>query len=225
MYYNGTNWVTANHGEHATEYPPSEFAGSGSVSVYQRIISSPVVWQFRFPVPRLAVPIEVRITKTSYSTHDDCPNGTVMSPGSWPSRTSLASSSIQMALAQINAQPAATSPASRTSPASTTSHCQGAIDYDTTNKAFAGTWNGIWRMDWTDNPAFIVKDLVENKTYGWARSITSRSMTGMCMTQANGEKDVLRMAIHASPLTASLQSHGSARKQSITSAVSFLDGL
>ena len=168
MYYNGTNWVTANHGEHATEYPPSEFAGSGAVSVYQRIISSPVVWQFRFPVPRLAVPIEVRITKTSYSTHDDIPKW--YSDVTWESAVAHIARQFRypnLAIAQINAQASG----NFSSIPDFSGIYYGRIvkvpsNYDTTNKTYAGTWDGIWRMDWTDNPAFIVKDLVENTTYG-----------------------------------------------------------
>ena len=39
-------------------------------------------------------------------------------------------------------------------------------NYNATTRAYTGVWDGTWQMAYTDNPAYIVKDLVENTTYG-----------------------------------------------------------
>jgi hypothetical protein len=39
-------------------------------------------------------------------------------------------------------------------------------NYDSTTREFTGVWDGTWKLSYTNNPAFIVKDLVENTRYG-----------------------------------------------------------
>jgi len=39
-------------------------------------------------------------------------------------------------------------------------------NYNTSTRIYSGLWDGTWKFAWTNNPAFIVNDLVEHDRYG-----------------------------------------------------------
>lgn len=42
-------------------------------------------------------------------------------------------------------------------------------NYDPTTRSYTGLWNGTFKVAWTDNPAWIFRDLIENDRYGIKR--------------------------------------------------------
>lgn len=44
-------------------------------------------------------------------------------------------------------------------------------NYDAESRAYTGTWNGTFKLSWTDNPAWIFFDLVSNDRYGLGERI------------------------------------------------------
>lgn len=42
-------------------------------------------------------------------------------------------------------------------------------NYNAEARTYAGVWDGTWKLAFTDNPAFIFKDFVENNRYGLSR--------------------------------------------------------
>jgi len=44
-------------------------------------------------------------------------------------------------------------------------------NYDPYNRLYTGTWDGTFKTDWTDNPAWIFYDLLTNKRYGLGSNI------------------------------------------------------
>lgn len=44
-------------------------------------------------------------------------------------------------------------------------------NYDADTRAYSGTWNGTFKLAWTDNPAWIFYDLVSNDRYGLGQRI------------------------------------------------------
>lgn len=46
-------------------------------------------------------------------------------------------------------------------------------NYDEDRRAYAGTWDGTFKLAWTDNPAWIFYDLVTNDRYGLGERIPS----------------------------------------------------
>lgn len=39
-------------------------------------------------------------------------------------------------------------------------------NYDPEIRTYSGTWNGLWKKAWTNNPAFVLYDLITNQRYG-----------------------------------------------------------
>lgn len=39
-------------------------------------------------------------------------------------------------------------------------------NYDTRTRQYTGMWDGTFKIDWTDNPAWVLYDVVTNKSYG-----------------------------------------------------------
>lgn len=46
-------------------------------------------------------------------------------------------------------------------------------NYNPTNRTYTGTWDGTWKTAWTDNPAWIFRDLVVNPVFGVRRYLSS----------------------------------------------------
>lgn len=40
------------------------------------------------------------------------------------------------------------------------------VNYDPVSRTYSGTWNGVWKKAWSNNPAFILYDLITNQRYG-----------------------------------------------------------
>lgn len=40
------------------------------------------------------------------------------------------------------------------------------VNYDPVLRTYSGTWNGLWKKAWSNNPAFILYDLITNQRYG-----------------------------------------------------------
>ncbi|QLF85291.1 host specificity protein J [Salmonella virus STSR3] len=39
-------------------------------------------------------------------------------------------------------------------------------NYDPITRTYSGTWNGLWKKAWSNNPAFVLYDLITNQRYG-----------------------------------------------------------
>lgn len=39
-------------------------------------------------------------------------------------------------------------------------------NYDPIARTYSGTWNGLWKKAWSNNPAFVLYDLITNQRYG-----------------------------------------------------------
>lgn len=168
-YHNGTGWVTANDGTSPPSPDDSDFVGDGTVMITERITTSPVVWQIHIPVPNVDENINIRLIKTSPST-GDIPSSGIHSDCTWESLTSIIGSSFSfqnLAVSQLNI--IATN--NFTSIPDFSGIYKGRIvkvpsNYDPNTRTYSGTWDGIWKLAWTDNAAFVAKDLAENTTYG-----------------------------------------------------------
>jgi predicted phage tail protein len=40
------------------------------------------------------------------------------------------------------------------------------VNYDPETRSYNGVWNGLFKMAWTDNPAWVLYDLIKNQRYG-----------------------------------------------------------
>lgn len=45
------------------------------------------------------------------------------------------------------------------------------VNYDPQTRAYSGLWNGTFKLAWTDNPAWILYDIITNKRYGLSQRI------------------------------------------------------
>lgn len=50
------------------------------------------------------------------------------------------------------------------------------INYDPYTREYSGIWNGTFKTDWTDNPAWIFYDLLTNSRYGAGQFITENNV-------------------------------------------------
>jgi len=56
-------------------------------------------------------------------------------------------------------------------------------NYDSYNRTYSGIWNGTFKTDWTDNPAWIFYDLLTNKRYGLGDNIDATQIDKYALYQ------------------------------------------
>jgi predicted phage tail protein len=56
-------------------------------------------------------------------------------------------------------------------------------NYDSYNRTYTGIWNGTFKDDWTDNPAWIFYDLLTNKRYGLGDNIDAAQIDKYALYQ------------------------------------------
>ncbi|WP_459625830.1 hypothetical protein, partial [Enterobacter hormaechei] len=39
-------------------------------------------------------------------------------------------------------------------------------NYDPINRTYSGTWDGVFKWAWSNNPAWVLYDLIMNQRYG-----------------------------------------------------------
>ena len=49
-------------------------------------------------------------------------------------------------------------------------------NYNPTTRAYTGTWNGTFKQAWSDNPAWVLYDLLTNERYGLGQAIPASSI-------------------------------------------------
>lgn len=166
LFYNGSSWIFA-----GTSLAPGGFGSTGvtlndgEISITGKTTTS-FVKEFRFPIDKIADDTyQLRVTKTS-------PNNTSEDffDISWESFQEVTATPMQfpgLATAQITARASE----QFSSIPQFSGIYQGRIvkvpvNYDPVLKTYAGVWDGTWKLAFTDNPAYIVNDLVENDVYG-----------------------------------------------------------
>jgi predicted phage tail protein len=161
--FNGSAWVAANTGVTT----PADILiplVAGELEINERI-TSPTVFQFRFPVPDVGVPIDVRITRTTENDQDG-----VQCNVSWESFSEVTAGShtwpnthilhiIGRASDQLSGLPELTGVfLGRVVKVPT--------NYDEVTRTYSGIWDGTYKQAYTTNPAFCTQDFIENTRYG-----------------------------------------------------------
>ena len=55
-------------------------------------------------------------------------------------------------------------------------------NYNPDTRAYTGVWNGTFKNDWTNNPAWILYDLITNWRYGLGSYLTTRDASGQIVS-------------------------------------------
>lgn len=50
------------------------------------------------------------------------------------------------------------------------------VNYDPLNKTYSGNWNGLFKQAWTDNPTWVLYDLMTNSRYGLGEYLTGNDI-------------------------------------------------
>jgi predicted phage tail protein len=64
-------------------------------------------------------------------------------------------------------------------------------NYEPSSRAYTGTWDGTFKLAWTDNPAWIYRDLILNDRYGLGRFISDSQVDKWGLYQIAQYCDVL----------------------------------
>ncbi|MDV2968720.1 phage tail protein [Nitratireductor aquimarinus] len=168
LWYNGTSWVAtlAPEGVYDPTVGHNVVATDGVIRLHEKITSN-AVKEVKIKVERAGVPYEVRVTKMTQDSHelkDD--------------RTDISFESFQ----EIKAEPmlfpnlAVVHLMGRASDQfSSLPEFSGVYEgrevkvpsnYDPKTRTYDGIWDGTWKVAFTDNPAYIGYDLVDNDRYG-----------------------------------------------------------
>lgn len=49
-------------------------------------------------------------------------------------------------------------------------------NYDPVARTYAGVWDGTWKRAWTDNPAWVFRDIIVNRRYGLGTRVAAESV-------------------------------------------------
>lgn len=142
--------------------PPS---GSSARITISGKTTSPYVREYRIPVPRINEPYQLRVTKLTGSNTTE-----TFFDITWESFQEVSADPITfpgLATAQLLAR--------ASDQFSSIPDFSGEYDgrlvkvpsnYDPVARTYAGFWDGTWKIAFTDNPAYIALDLVDNDRYG-----------------------------------------------------------
>lgn len=65
------------------------------------------------------------------------------------------------------------------------------VNYDPATRAYTGTWDGTFKLAWTDNPAWIYRDLILNDRYGLGQAIDASQVDKWGLYEIAAYCDVL----------------------------------
>ncbi|BCJ91770.1 hypothetical protein IZ6_25050 [Terrihabitans soli] len=160
-FYNGASFITA-----GSTYEPSgaPIAPDGVIRIKRKTTSAAVV-ELRLPVQEVDEPYDIRVTKLS-------PENTTeyFFDVSWESFQEITSDPLRfpgLASAHLVAR---ASDQFSSLPDLSGIYCGRTVkvptNYDPVERTYTGVWDGTWKIAFTDNPAFVGNDLVENTRYG-----------------------------------------------------------
>ena len=163
--WNGSTWVDY------MDWAEIPSSSPGTFSVYGKTTSN-YVKEYRIPVPRINDTFDVRVTKLS------APNtGSEFSDIMFESFQEVTTDPLQfndIAIAHLTVRASE----QFSSIPTFTGIYKGRMvripsNYNPTTKVYTGLWDGVtFNIAWTDNPAWIVYDLVTNTRYGMAAYYT-----------------------------------------------------
>ena len=149
--------------------PGSSYVGTDGVIKISGKTTSVYVRELRIPVPRINEPYQIRITKLSRDSSQEGDNS-YGNNITWESFQEVAAKSYtfpNLASIQFLAQATGQFPSIPDfSGIYDGREVKVPTNYNPTTRVYTGVWDGTWKVEWTNNPAFIVKDLVENDRYG-----------------------------------------------------------
>lgn len=170
FFFNGSSWIFAgsslapgNFGSNATG--GSVTVGDGEIRIKGKT-STTFIKEFRFPVDNITDDTyQIRVTKTS-------PENTTEKffDVSWESFQEVVAKTYNFP-ALATAQLTARASEQFSSIPEFSGIYQGRIvkvpsNYDPEDRTYTGIWDGTFKLEYTNNPAYIVYDLVENDRYG-----------------------------------------------------------
>lgn len=166
FFYNGTAWIKAGTSIEVGGFgEPVVTTNAGEIKVKAKI-SSPYVKELRIPVPRINATYDLRVTKV---TEDD-PDGEEFFDLTWESFQEINKDPLNFpGLACAHLLIGASD--QFTSLPDPNGIYDGRIikvpsNYDPVARTYAGVWDGTWKLAYSNNPAYVVKDLVDNDRYG-----------------------------------------------------------
>ncbi len=163
---NGSSWIVA-----GSSLAPGGFGGSGvtlsngEVSITGKTTTN-FVKEFRFPIDNISTDTyQLRITKTSpNNTSEDFFDVT------WESFQEVTVTPLQFpGLASVQLTARASEQFSSIPQFSGIYEgriVRVPVNYDPVARTYTGVWDGTWKLAYTNNPAFVVYDLVSNDRYG-----------------------------------------------------------
>jgi predicted phage tail protein len=169
--YNGSSWVQSLIQSVANRAysQPFQAGAAGVLSVTQKI-SSLVVREVRVPVARIAVPYDIRVTKTSRESSNVEGDNTNTSEVGWESFEEILAEGRTFPNTHI-LQLIARASDQFTSLPELEGDIKGRIiavpsNYDPITRTYAGVWDGLFKNEWTDNGAWCTRDFIKNERYG-----------------------------------------------------------
>lgn len=169
LWFNGVAWVSTLTAE-AGVYDPT--AGNkiispvGQLHIHDKITSN-AVKEVRVKVDRIGVPYDIRVTKLTADSDTFADDRTDVS---WESFQEVKAEPMRLPhLATVRLKGRASDQFS------SLPTFQGVYEgrlvkipsnYDPVLRQYNGLWDGTWKVDYTNNPAYVGYDLVENDLYG-----------------------------------------------------------
>ncbi|TPL42626.1 MULTISPECIES: phage tail protein [unclassified Mesorhizobium] len=168
LWFNGAAWVAtlAPQGTYDPTAGNNVISTNGQLHIFEKITSN-AVKEVRIKVDRIGVPYDIRITKQTTDSSDLEDDRTDVS---WESFQEVKAEPMLFPnLATVRLKGRASDQFS------SLPEFQGVYEgrlikvpsnYDPVTRTFAGLWDGTWKVAYSNNPAFIGYDLVENDRYG-----------------------------------------------------------
>ena len=173
--------VALNVGTTATASAAREYAG-GYIEIQGKTVS-PYDASYLVPLPEGGAPWNIKVTRLS----DDTPAANIQDDLYWFSYTEQISNRFDwpnLAGVQIiiDAESFGGNVPSRSYDVMGLL-VQIPTNYDPYERTYTGVWNGTFKTDWTDNPAWIFYDLLTNKRYGLGDNIDASQIDKYALYQ------------------------------------------
>ncbi|RWD47479.1 phage tail protein [Mesorhizobium sp.] len=168
LWFNGAAWVAGLGPEGA--YDPTagvKVIDQAGLLVLRDKITSAAVREVKIKVDRIGVPYDLRVTKLTKDSQDLTEDRTDVS---WESFQEITAEPMRFPnLATVHLKGRSSDQFS--SLPELTGVYEGRVvkvpsNYDPVERTYAGVWDGTWKLAYTNNPAFIGYDAVENDRYG-----------------------------------------------------------
>ena len=162
LFFNGNTWIAA--GSSATPGGIYPSVSNGQIRIRGKA-TSPFVKELRFPVDRGPGTYDIRVTKITGANTTE-----LFFDVSWESFQEVSAEPMNfpgLATAQLTAR---ASDQFSSIPEFSGVYCGRIVrvpsNYNEVDRTYPGIWDGTWKLRYTNNPAFIAYDLVENDQYG-----------------------------------------------------------